>query len=96
MFGLGIPLNFRQPFSSRNLIEFWRGWHVTLSSVLKNLFYNPVRTKSNGSIALFVVFLSSAMWHGVTVNFIFWGTFHATCFIITKLLLNNKVYIFCF
>jgi alginate O-acetyltransferase complex protein AlgI len=89
--GLGIPLNFRQPFSSRNLIEFWRGWHVTLSSVLKNLFYNPVRTKSNGSIALFVVFLSSAMWHGVTVNFIFWGTFHATCFIITKLLLNNQL-----
>ena len=90
MFGLGIPLNFRQPFSSRNLIEFWRGWHVTLSSVLKNFFYNPIRSKFNGSIALFIVFLSSALWHGVTINFIIWGIFHATCFVITKLLLNNK------
>ena len=88
--GLGIPLNFRQPFSSRNLIEFWRGWHITLSAVLKKLFYTPLRNKFNGSIALIAVFVSSALWHGVTVNFIIWGTFHATCFIITKLLLNNR------
>lgn len=91
IFGIGLPLNFRQPFSSRNLIEFWRGWHVTLSYVLKYLFYNPTKTRFNSSIALFVVFLSSALWHGVTLNFIYWGTFHASCFILTKFLLNNKL-----
>ena len=88
--GLGIPLNFRQPFSSRNLIDFWRGWHTSLSAVLKKLFYIPLRNKFNGSIALIGVFLSSAMWHGVTMNFIFWGSFHAACFIVTKFLLNKK------
>tara|TARA_B110000908_G_C10244079_1_gene447773 strand:+ start:237 stop:1478 length:1242 start_codon:yes stop_codon:yes gene_type:complete len=90
--GVGIPLNFRQPFSSRNLIEFWRGWHITLSSVLKQLFYTPFRAKFNGSILLFFVFISSALWHGITFNFLLWGTFHATCFIITKFLLRNKYF----
>ena len=41
--GYKIPLNFRQPFSSTNIIEFWRGWHLSLSAVLKSLFYLPLR-----------------------------------------------------
>ena len=43
LFGYRIPLNFNQPFSSRNIIEFWRGWHTSLSKVLKVLFYKPLR-----------------------------------------------------
>lgn len=90
--GIGIPLNFRQPFSSRNLIEFWRGWHVTLSAVLKRFFYTPFRNKFNGSIVLFFVFMSSAFWHGITFNFLLWGVFHATCFILTKFMLSCKYF----
>lgn len=86
--GARVPLNFRQPFSSRNMVEFWRGWHVTLSAVLKELFYRPVRRRAGATLAILCVFLSSALWHGVTANFIVWGTFHAACFLVTLRLLN--------
>ncbi|MBF8278211.1 MAG: hypothetical protein HW406_1511 [Candidatus Brocadiaceae bacterium] len=88
-FGIRIPLNFRQPFSSRNLIEFWRGWHVSLSSVFKQMFYTPVSKRFNGHLAIFAVFISSVVWHGVTANFFIWGIFHAVCFILTKALLKR-------
>jgi len=87
--GISIPLNFRQPFSSRNLIEFWRGWHVSLSTVLKELYYIPIKKKFNSTIAIICIFIFSGLWHGVTLNFIIWASFHASCFIITKMLLKN-------
>ncbi len=89
--GFKIPLNFRQPFSSSNIIEFWRGWHASLSVVLKSLFYAPLRKRHSSSIALLGVFLASAMWHGVTFNFVLWGLFHALMFILTIQLLKQHV-----
>ena len=89
--GLKIPLNFKQPFSSRNIIDYWRGWHRSLSYVLKHLFYLPVRNKYSINIALFVVFLSSALWHGVSVNFMLWGAFHALCFIVSVKFLKKDL-----
>ena len=77
LFGYRIPLNFNQPFSSRNIIEFWRGWHTSLSKVLKVLFYKPLRKKRSLFIALIGVYIASAMWHGVTLNF-----FCGVCFML--------------
>lgn len=91
IFGYKIPLNFRQPFTSTNVIEFWKGWHTSLSPVLKNLFYLPLRKKFSSSIALFGVYIASAMWHGVTFNFLLWGIFHASIFILTIYILKNRV-----
>ncbi|MDB2665368.1 hypothetical protein N9Y96_01165 [Gammaproteobacteria bacterium] len=88
--GAKIPLNFMQPFSSKNIIEFWRGWHRSLSTVLRVLFYLPAKNYFSTPIALFAVYIGSALWHGVTLNFFIWGSFHALCFIITiKLLKRN-------
>tara|TARA_Y100001970_G_scaffold71146_1_gene90474 strand:- start:1312 stop:2532 length:1221 start_codon:yes stop_codon:yes gene_type:complete len=89
--GFKVPLNFKQPFSSSNIIEFWRGWHLSLTAVLKTLFYEPLRKNFPPSIALLGVFLASAMWHGVTINFLIWGFFHAFIFLITIYLLNRKI-----
>ena len=91
MLGFKVPLNFKQPFSSNNVIDFWRGWHLSLSKVLKVLFYLPIRKNYSAGIALLFVFLASAMWHGVTPNFIIWGLFHALMFFITIMMLNKKV-----
>ena len=91
IFGYKIPLNFKQPFSSSNIIEFWRGWHLSLSAVLKLLFYAPIRKIFPSSIALIVLFLASAMWHGITLNFFIWGCLHALVFIITIFLLKNNI-----
>ncbi|WP_127469977.1 MBOAT family O-acyltransferase [Thiomicrorhabdus aquaedulcis] len=96
IFGVKIPLNFRQPFSARNLIEFWKGWHVSLSLVLKALFYNPTKHAMGKSrwgtyAAIMVVFMASAMWHGITVNFIVWGLLHGALFVLTLWLLKLRV-----
>jgi alginate O-acetyltransferase complex protein AlgI len=90
--GYRIPLNFKQPFSSSNIVEFWRGWHVSLSEVLKVLFYKPIRNKFSLPVALLGVYLASAMWHGVTLNFFIWGTFHALMFWITILLFKQNMF----
>nr|WP_304440551.1 MBOAT family O-acyltransferase [Thiomicrospira sp. ALE5] len=97
--GVKIPLNFRQPFSARNLIDFWKGWHVSLSIVLKAVFYEPVKRKLNFSrfstqLAILVVFLASAFWHGVTFNFLIWGLLHGLLFVLTLYLLKRKKVLF--
>jgi alginate O-acetyltransferase complex protein AlgI len=89
--GYKIPLNFKQPFSSSNIIEFWRGWHISLSVVLKLLFYSPLRKKYTSSVALLGVYLASAMWHGITYNFFIWGCFHALVFILTLFILKKNI-----
>ena len=89
--GYKIPLNFKQPFSSSNIIEFWRGWHISLSAVLKLLFYLPLRNHFPSSIALLGVYLASAMWHGITFNFFIWGCFHALVFIVTLFILKKNI-----
>lgn len=88
--GVRIPLNFKQPFSATNIVDFWKGWHTSLSLVLKTLFYTPLRKKWGSSIAIFGVYISSALWHGVTFNFLVWGTFHAAVFLISVALLKRK------
>lgn len=90
LIGYRVPLNFKQPFSSNNIVEFWRGWHLSLSQVLKVLFYQPLRSRFSVFYALMGVYIASAMWHGVTFNFFLWGTFHAFFFWLSiKLLKNN-------
>tara|TARA_B110001450_G_C17641090_1_gene489321 strand:+ start:793 stop:1905 length:1113 start_codon:yes stop_codon:yes gene_type:complete len=80
IFGYRVPLNFKQPFSSSNVVEFWRGWHLSLSMVLKVLFYAPARKKHSVYVAITTVYLASALWHGITLNFLLWGCFHAIIF----------------
>lgn len=89
--GYRVPLNFRQPFSATNLIDFWKGWHTSLSAVLKKLFYQPSRQRFGTTTAIFSVYVASAMWHGVTPNFVIWGLFHAVCFVATLQLLRRKI-----
>lgn len=96
VFGYRVPLNFRQPFSSNNLVDFWRGWHTSLSAVLKILFYKPLRKKYPLIIALLGVYIASAMWHGVTLNFFIWGSFHALTFWATIQLLKRRLFIISF
>jgi D-alanyl-lipoteichoic acid acyltransferase DltB (MBOAT superfamily) len=89
LLGFRVPLNFKQPFSSRNIIEFWRGWHISLSQVLKVLFYAPIRRKYSLLPSLMAVYVASAMWHGVTLNFLLWGSFHALFFWLSILIMKR-------
>lgn len=90
IFGYKVPLNFKQPFSSNNIIEFWRGWHLSLSLVLKNLFYLPVKKLFGTSAAIIIVFMASALWHGISINFLFWGLLHGMLFITSLYFIKRK------
>jgi D-alanyl-lipoteichoic acid acyltransferase DltB (MBOAT superfamily) len=89
--GVEIPLNFRQPFSSKNLIEFWKSWHVSLSTVLKELIYKKARQNFSFNIAIVLVFLCSALWHGVSYNFLIWGLFHSLCYLFSVFCVKKNI-----
>lgn len=75
--GIRAPRNFRQPFGASSVVEYWKRWHVSLSQVLKELFYARNRRRLGLFPTVLMVFTASAVWHGVTLNFVLWGLFHA-------------------
>lgn len=80
LFGIRLPLNFFSPYKSRNIIEFWRRWHITLSRFLRDYLYIPLGGNRKGNarrhINLFVTMLLGGMWHGAGWTFIIWGGLH--------------------
>jgi alginate O-acetyltransferase complex protein AlgI len=100
MFGFHFPENFNLPYVSESITEFWRRWHISLSSWFKQYLYIPLGGNRKGKIRtyinLFIVFLATGLWHGAGFNFIFWGIYHGIFIIIEriffkKLLDKNKL-----
>lgn len=91
---LGIELlqNFSYPYFSRDIAEFWRRWHISLSSWFRDYIYIPLGGSRKSKIVsirnIFVIFLLSGFWHGANWTFIFWGLLHALFFI--PLFIQNK------
>ena len=77
IFGVQVLRNFRQPFGAVSVIDYWQRWHLSLSSILKELFFFKIKPIIGMFGAVIVVFFVSALWHGVSFNFICWGLFHA-------------------
>lgn len=77
MLGFSIKENFNVPYFSQSVSEFWRRWHISLSSWLRDYIYIPLGGNRKGKISKFrnlmVVFLISGLWHGASWNFVFWG-----------------------
>lgn len=81
LFGIELLQNFKFPYFSRDIAEFWRRWHISLSSWFKDYLYIPLGG-SKGSTWLrirnvFIIFLVSGFWHGANFTFIIWGLLHA-------------------
>jgi alginate O-acetyltransferase complex protein AlgI len=80
MMGIPFPENFNLPYISRNITEFWRRWHISLSSFMRDYLYFPLGGSRSGRARtyfnLWVVFLISGLWHGASWNFILWGAYH--------------------
>lgn len=95
MMGFKIPENFNFPYTSKSVTEFWKRWHITLSSWMKDYLYIPLGgNKVNNFrtyINLFLVFLFSGFWHGASWNFVIWGAFHGLFLIIERLFLNKII-----
>ncbi len=94
LFGIDLLRNFAFPYFSRDIAEFWRRWHISLSSWFKDYIYIPLGG-SNGSKFtkirnVFIIFLLSGFWHGANWTFIVWGALNATFFLPLLLLNRNR------
>lgn len=78
MFGFRFKENFDFPYISKSISEFWRRWHISLSSWFKDYLYIPLGGNRRGNvyINLLIVFLVTGLWHGAAWNFIVWGLWH--------------------
>ncbi len=81
--------NFNYPYSSLSIREFWRRWHISLSSWLRDYLYIPLggnkKSKARTYLNLFIVFTLCGLWHGATWNFVVWGLYHGTLLVIERL-----------
>jgi alginate O-acetyltransferase complex protein AlgI len=97
LFGFNLMRNFAFPYFSRDIAEFWRRWHISLSTWFRDYLYIPLGG-SYGNIAqkirnTFVIFLVSGFWHGANWTFIVWGTIHALYFLPLLLKSKNRRYL---
>lgn len=94
LFGFEVLSNFRFPYFSRDIAEFWRRWHISLSSWFRDYLYIPLGGSKQGLAKAvrntFIIFLVSGFWHGAGLNFIAWGAIHAIGFMPLLLLKRNR------
>lgn len=88
--GFDLMKNFDSPYSAKSLTDFWRRWHISLSTWFRDYVYIPLGGSKNGKFRtyfnLFLVFLISGFWHGAALTFIIWGAIHGSILVLEKLL----------
>lgn len=97
LFGFQLMKNFAFPYFSRDIAEFWRRWHISLSTWFRDYVYIPLggsRVNKTKTVRnTMVIFLVSGLWHGANWTFVFWGFFHALLFLPLLLSSKNRRYI---
>ncbi|MDU1420978.1 MBOAT family O-acyltransferase [Clostridium sporogenes] len=95
MFGFKFMENFNYPYISKSITEFWRRWHISLSTWFKEYLYIPLggNRKGNTYLNLFIVFFTTGLWHGASWNFIAWGIWNGIFIIIEKIINKKRWYI---
>lgn len=90
IFGFHFNENFILPYTSENVTEFWRRWHISLSSFLRDYLYIPLGGNRGGRWKtyrnLFIVFLLCGLWHGAAWTFVVWGIYHGLFLILERIL----------
>jgi len=89
MLGFEFPKNFDSPYKSQSITEFWRRWHISLSSWLKDYLYISLGGNRKGKfrqyVNLMLTMLLGGLWHGASLNFVVWGGFHGLMLVVDKL-----------
>ena len=93
IFGFHFPENFDRPYISRSVTEFWRRWHISLSTWFRDYVYIPLGGNRRGLprqlLNLLIVWLLTGLWHGAAWNFVLWGLYYALLLILEKLFLGR-------
>lgn len=85
MFGFHFCENFNYPYVSRSITDFWRRWHISLSTFFRDYVYIPLGgNRYKASRNLFIVWMLTGLWHGASWNFIFWGLFYGIMLFVEK------------
>ena len=96
LFGIKLMRNFANPYFSRDIAEFWRRWHISLTTWFRDYIYIPLggsrTTKFKVIRNTFIIFLVSGFWHGANWTFIAWGLYHAALFMPLIILGKNRKY----
>ncbi len=96
MLGIILPDNFRYPYASIGFSEFWKRWHISLSSWLRDYLYIPLGGNRHGItrmyVALMLTMLLGGLWHGAAWTFVIWGALHGI-YLVVERLLKNKIHI---
>jgi alginate O-acetyltransferase complex protein AlgI len=91
--GVQLPLNFRSPYKSTNIIEFWRRWHISLSTFLRDYLYIPLGGSRKGPgrryVNLFMTMLLGGLWHGAAWTFVIWGALHGAFLVVNHLWISK-------
>ena len=97
LFGFQLKQNFNFPYFSRDIAEFWRRWHISLSTWFRDYLYIPLGGSRGGKWLSFrnviIIFLVSGFWHGANWTFIVWGAFHALCFLPLLFLDKHRIHL---
>lgn len=92
MFNISFPINFNSPYKATSIIDFWRRWHITLSSFLKNYVYIPLggnkKSLYHRHRNLLLTMLIGGIWHGANWTFLLWGGIHGFSLIVNHLWVN--------
>lgn len=90
LLGLRLPENFRSPYASSSVTEFWRRWHMTLGAWMRNYLYIPLGgnrvSAARVYLNLWIVFFLSGLWHGASFTFVLWGAWHGFGLVLERLL----------
>ena len=93
MFGFDFPENFRYPYESKSVSEFWRRWHVTLGTWFREYVYIPLggnrRSTPRVILNLFIVWALTGLWHGAAWNFVLWGVYYFVFLVLEKFVLGK-------
>ena len=95
MLGIELQTNFIRPYFSKTVTEFWRRWHISLTTWFRDYIYFPLGgnrvRKKRWIINIMIVFIVSGLWHGAAYTFLIWGTIHGLCLVLEKLIYGNKI-----
>ncbi len=93
MFGFDINENFNLPYMSKSITEFWRRWHISLSTWFKEYLYIPLGGNRKGALRTYInlslVFLATGLWHGAAWNFVAWGVYNGVFMLIERFKLKE-------
>lgn len=96
LFGINLLKNFDYPYFSRDIAEFWRRWHISLSSWFRDYLYIPLGGSKGGTWMkirnTFIIFLVSGFWHGANWTFLVWGFLNALYFLPLLLSKKNRIH----